>query len=253
MDVKTAGRTLDLFETFSDACKPLTLSDLARAIGAPVSSCFGLVKTLENRGYLHPLGSRRAFYPTRKMLDNARRIALHDPVAGQARPVMEDLARATGETVVLSRLSGDLVTYVDVIESRSRIRYAAQAGEVFPVYCSASGKAILSLLPAAEQRSLLARISLDRVTPATITRRPQLLREIAESGARGWAANRGEHIEDVTALAAPLRLGGEACALGIAGPTQRMESKFDRHLKSLRTHAARLDPGGSRARGTARS
>jgi hypothetical protein len=32
MDVKTAGRTLDLFETFAKAQTPLSLSELARNV-----------------------------------------------------------------------------------------------------------------------------------------------------------------------------------------------------------------------------
>jgi DNA-binding IclR family transcriptional regulator len=50
MHVKTAARALDLFEGFAREGKPL--SQRARAIGAPVCSCFGIVRTLEARGYL---------------------------------------------------------------------------------------------------------------------------------------------------------------------------------------------------------
>ena len=241
MDVKTAARTLDLFEAFTGECKPLSLSDIARAIGAPVSSCFGLVNTLENRGYLYSLGARRAFYPTRKMLDNARRIARHDPLADVARPVLEALSARSGETVVFARRSGDQVVYVDVIESSHKIRYAAEAGEFFPLHCSASGKAILASLPEPERRALVARLPLDRMTRNTVTRRPALLKELALSRERGWFVNRGEHIEDVMAIALPVRVNGELCAIGVAGPFQRLEAAFDRHLRTLRTELQALE------------
>ena len=52
MDVKTAGRTVDLFEVFAEAKSPLTLSELARALDAPQSSCFNLLRPLEARGSL---------------------------------------------------------------------------------------------------------------------------------------------------------------------------------------------------------
>lgn len=233
MDVKTAARTLDLFEAFTGECKPLSLSDIARAIGAPVSSCFGLVKTLEKRGYLYSFGARRAFYPTRKMLENVRRIAAHDPLADIARPVLEALSERSGETVLFARRAGDRVVYVDVIESAHKIRYAAQAGEFFPIHCSASGKAILASLPEAERRALLARLRLDRITPNTVTRKPALLKELALSTRRGWFVNRGEHVEDVMAIAVPVQVHGEACAIGVAGPIQRLEAALDKHLKAL--------------------
>ena len=241
MDVKTAARTLDLFEAFTGECKPLSLSDLARAIGAPVSSCFGLVKTLENRGYLYSVGARRAFYPTRKMLDNVRRIAAHDPLADIARPVLEVLGRQSGETVLFSRRAGESVVYVDVIESAHKIRYAAQAGEFFPIHCSASGKAILASMPEVERREFVAGLRLDRVTSSTITKKTALLKELAVSLERGWFVNRGEHVEDVMAIAVPVRVHGEICAMGVAGPIQRIEAKFDKHLKALRTMLGELE------------
>jgi len=241
MDVKTAARTLELFEAFTGECKPLSLTDIARAIGAPVSSCFGLVKTLENRGYLYSVGARRAFYPTRKMLDNVRRIAAHDPLADIARPVLEVLSRQSGETVLFSRRAGDGVVYVDVIESAHKIRYAAQAGEFFPIHCSASGKAILASMPGDEHRDLVAGLRLERITPNTITKKSVLLKELASSLERGWFVNRGEHVDDVMAIAVPVRVHGEICAMGVAGPIQRIEAKFDKHLKALRTLLGELE------------
>ena len=241
MDVKTAARTLDLFEAFTGERKPLSLSDIARAIGAPVSSCFGLVKTLENRGYLYSIGARRAFYPTRKMLENVRRIATHDPLADFARPVLEALGRRSGETVLFARRAGDSVVYVDVIESARKIRYAAQAGEFFPMHCSASGKAILASMPESERSAMLGRLRMDRVTASTITRKPALLRELAMSRERGWFVNRGEHIDDVMAIAVPVHVHGEYCAIGVAGPMLRLEARLDKHLKALRAVLGALE------------
>lgn len=233
MDVKTAARTLDLFEAFTGGCKPLSLSDLARAIGAPVSSCFGLVKTLEKRGYLYSLGARRVFYPTRKMFENARRIAEHDPLAGIVRPALVALQQRTGETVLLGRRAGERVVYVDVIESANRVRYAAHPGEFFPLHSSAIGKAILSSLPADDLRALLADLKLGRVTPKTVTRKAALLAEIASSRRRGWFVNEGENVEDVMAVAVPLVIQGDVCAVSLAGPIARVKAKLEHHLKAL--------------------
>jgi IclR family transcriptional regulator, acetate operon repressor len=233
MDVKTAARTLDVFEAFIGACRPLSLSDLARAIGAPVSSCFGLVKTLESRGYLYALASRRAFYPTRKVLENARRIAEHDPLVDIARPGLEALHRKTGETVLLARRAGERMVYVDVIESASRVRYTAQPGEFFPLHSSAIGKAILSEMPGDELRALLSGLKLARVTPRTITRKSAFLRELSVSRQRGWFCNEGENLIDVMALAVPLRIEGDVCAVSVAGPIDRVKARLDFHLKAL--------------------
>ena len=49
--VKSALRTLTVFEVFAQQQAPLTLSELARALGIPISSCHGLIATLQNEGY----------------------------------------------------------------------------------------------------------------------------------------------------------------------------------------------------------
>lgn len=251
MDVKTAGRTLHLFEVFTAERRPLSLSDLARAINAPVSSAFALVKTLESRGYLHALNSRRVFYPTRKMLANAAAIARHDPLLLRVMPVLESLHQATGETVILARRASDRVVYVEVLESPHSVRYTANAGDLQYLHASAAGKAILSRLARPERAQLLAGLDLRPVTPDTITGRAALEREIAASATRGWFRNRGENIADVMAVAAPVSVDGECYAISVAGPIHRFERHLDRHVNDLLDAGRRLDTGVAAAETTA--
>ena len=56
--MKTADRTLDVFEAFAEAKRPLSLSEIARMIDSPVSSCHGL-RTLQKSGYMYALDVRR--------------------------------------------------------------------------------------------------------------------------------------------------------------------------------------------------
>src|SRR3546814_9475019 len=79
MDVKTAGRTVDLFELFAKSKAPLTLSEIARGLSAPQSSCFNLVRALEARGFLYSIGGTKRLYPTRKLFDIAQAIADYEP------------------------------------------------------------------------------------------------------------------------------------------------------------------------------
>lgn len=64
MIARTADRTLQIFEAYAERRVPLTLSELARLLDMPVSSCAKLIKTLQGRGYLYEIGPRKAYYPT---------------------------------------------------------------------------------------------------------------------------------------------------------------------------------------------
>lgn len=233
MPVKSAARTLQILETFARACEPLVLSALARRTEIPVSACHGLVRTLEARGYLYESGPSRAYYPTLRWLEKAQVIAAHDPLAHRVIPFLESLAAATGETVVLGRRFEDRVLYLVVIESRQTIRYSAQVGDRKPLHSSSAGKALLGAMPQSAREALLARLKLARVTPNTITRREALEKDLAASRARGWYATRGENVPDVHAIAAPVQVAGQSCAVVVAGPAPRMDAALKGHVKHL--------------------
>ena len=122
--MKTSIRTLDIFETFAAVKRPLTLTELANELSTPVSSCFGLVRALESKGYLHPYGDRKELYPTRRMLRNVQIIGEHEPVLPRIAPVLQTLREVTRETIILGQLhaSGTSVVYLDVLEGPQTVR-----------------------------------------------------------------------------------------------------------------------------------
>lgn len=227
--VKTAARTLDVFEAFAAARRPLTLSELARAIGAPVASCFGIVRTLEERGYLYSVRARRGLYPTKRLLEQARVITAHDPLLDRLEGALVALRDRSGETVLLAKLSRDRAVYLDVLEGPQTVRYAARVGDLKPLHSSAVGKALLGTVDDAERRRLLGRLDLVRVTPTTVTSRRALTADLAAGHARGWYVTRGENVPDVMAVAVPVTLNDEVFAIAVAGPMHRMAPRADRH------------------------
>lgn len=230
--VKGAARALDVFEAFAAGGRPLTLSQLAGEIGVPASSCFSLIQTLLARGYLYVAG-RRAYYPTRLMLESARRIAAQDPVSDALLATIAALRDESGETVILGKRQGDQVLYLASAESSQTIRYSTEIGAYKPLHSSAMGKAFLTLLDDAELVALLAELPLPRITPATLTTAEALAREVAAGRARGWTMTRGENVEDVMAVATILYLNGEPFGVTIAGPVYRMERGLDNHVAAL--------------------
>jgi IclR family acetate operon transcriptional repressor len=233
MNVKTAGRTLDLFEAFARERKPLSLSQLARAIGAPVSSCFGIVRTLEARGYLYEVKARGGFYPTKLLFEHARVIASHDPLAERFVPLLEKLRDQTGETVLVSKRLDRQAVYLEVLESPHSIRYSPKVGEFRPLHASAGGKALLGSLAPTARNELLTGMKLPRVTSRTITSRAALEADLEQGHARGWYVTRGETVADLMAVAVPVAVNGETYSVALAGPMHRMDGALKRHAKLL--------------------
>ncbi len=239
MDVKSAGRTIDLFEAFARAQAPLTLSELARALNAPASSCFNLVRALEARGYLYAVRSKR-LYPTRRLFAVASAIAVAEPWLIRLEPILTRLRDATRETVILGKRDGDHIVYLDVLEGPQTIRYSARAGDLKPLHSSSIGKAALATLDDAELAPLLAGLPMPRVTPATIVDPEALAADLARGRRRGYFVTRGENVADVAAIATAIKVDEEIYGVAVAGPMQRMIDALERHVATLAVARAEL-------------
>jgi DNA-binding IclR family transcriptional regulator len=228
MTVRTADRTLDIFESFAHRQRPITVSDLARELSLPTSTCFALVRTLVDRGFLYYLRPRGAFYPTRRLSMVADAIAHHDPIAQHIRPLLEALRDATGETVILGKLQGLGVVYLEIIESRHAVRYTMTVGSVRALHASSIGKAIVSAMEDEPRERLLSQLKYPKLTEHTIRSRAQYVRSLKEGLARGYWTNVGESSPDVMGVALPVRIFGDLYGINLVGP----QSRFDRNLKS---------------------
>ncbi|HSN19037.1 MAG TPA: IclR family transcriptional regulator [Usitatibacter sp.] len=230
--VPAAARTLDVLETFRGAGRPLSLSELARLTRIPVSTCHGLVRTLEQRGFLY-YPSQREAYPTRKLLEIARDIDARDPIVARLAPALTELRDATQETVILGMLQGDSALYLLVLDSPHIVRYTARAGEFKPLHSSSIGKSFLGSMSDGALDAWVRSHPLGRITANTITSARALKRNLLESRARGYYMTRGENVADVMAVAAPVATGSAQLAIAIAGPLHRMEEYEGKHVERL--------------------
>lgn len=221
---RSSLRALEIFEAFREARRPLSLSEAARLTDMPVSTCHGVFRALEQRGYLY-FGSGRDAYPTRKLWDLAHEINANDPIARRLETSLTQLRDDVDETVILGVRHGETVLYLLVLESAKAIRYSSRAGEHKPLHSSAIGKVMLGALSQPELEDWFKGRALKKVTDRTIVSASRLKSELAESGARGFYTTRGENVSDVVAVAAPLQIGNTTFGVAVAGPMQRLEGK----------------------------
>src|SRR5690606_5819118 len=136
-----------------------------------------------------------------------------------AAPLLRTLAEYAHESVYLAVLDGDYMLYIYAVESSDRLRARTAVGDRVLPHCTAVGKAVLSQLPRDEVEALIDRTGLPRYTEATITDRATLYQVLAETAARGYALDHGEHEENYHCVAAPIfnRRGRAIAACSISG------------------------------------
>lgn len=226
-DNRTATRAVRLFEAFARVQEPQTLSEIAKRIDSPLSTCHSLVKALQASGYLYSSSASRRLYPTKRLLRLAQAISSKDPVVTYFEKAMTELRDLTQETVILGARQKDAVIYLEVVESESVIRYSARPGDLKPFHSSALGKMILGEMDTGEVSAILDRLKLDRVTDNTLTDPKKVIEDLTRSRQTGVYMTQGENVSEVMALAAPARVAGEIYGLVVAGPIHRMSDNVE--------------------------
>ena len=232
---KIVNRTLDVFELFVANKRPLSLSEMTRPLGIPVSSCFDVVQALQDRGYLYELRPRGGFYPTRRLYDLGKTLVEHDPLWERVAPLLEALREATGETVLLAKARDEhVMTYLIVLESSHAVRFSVAVGDrVRSLYATSAGKAYLGGLDEKTRRALLAELPLKPFTAKTLTSKQRLLEDLAASEKRGWYLNAEESLLDLATVSARLEWGGATYIVTVAGTKSRMEKSLEAVAKKL--------------------
>lgn len=141
-------------------------------------------------------------------------------LAALAEPELRAMAERTGGLCVLGVPEQD---QIKVELTTGRGRRAASPGDLVPSYCTAWGKAILSVAPPAWIDRAIA-TGLRAYTPRTITDPTELRGELDRTRQRGFALDDREHDPHLRAVAAPVlsHTGMVVGAVGVALDHHRM-------------------------------
>jgi IclR family acetate operon transcriptional repressor len=215
-------RALAVLRVLEGGPPTMALTELARRTGLSPSTTHRLLRALCDAGLLrqNPVDDRYGFGPRLVVLGQRAAAALG---LGAARPILEALATATGESVNLGLLDGDEVLVLLFIASSQRLRFDQEAGSRVPAYASAMGKVLVAFHPRPDDvLKTLPRLA--RITGSTITSRAALRDELDEVRARGWALNDQEREPGVRTVAAPVLTadGTAQVAIAVQGPTVRI-------------------------------
>jgi DNA-binding IclR family transcriptional regulator len=225
---KIVERTLDFLELFAEEKRTLSLSDIARLLKIPASSCHDVLQTLQERGYIYELAPRAGYYPTRRLLDLANIITEYDPVALRADILLRAMRDSLDESVLLAKVTGLEATYLLTFEPSHPLRFRANVGDrVRSLYATSGGKAILSTLAARELGNCLKSLTLEPLTKHTITSKAALCENIEAGRLRGWFLNNEESQDGVMTLSSLFAWNGLNYIVTVAGPVSRLEPKVD--------------------------
>jgi DNA-binding IclR family transcriptional regulator len=208
---KTADQALAVLEFVAER-GPIATADIARELRMHRTVVHRSLATLAQRGYVRRVADGHVAGATLTRLAQA----VEPELLGAARPVLDQLARAHGETFILTVRDGDEAVQLEqAVGAKHFVRVQLARGFRHPLTSGASGRAILAFLDAPTIARLIATAPAPR----------KLAGLLARARRAGHARSHDELAAGVHGISVPIVAGGEARgALGVVMPAARAES-----------------------------
>ena len=216
--VQAFERGLAVISSFDGS--PLTLSEVAQRVKMPPAAARRYLSTLTQLGYFAHRNGR--FSAQAKLLELANPYFAANDSTLRAESALKELTRQLNETTSLTQLEGSEVVNVLTVTSKHELSIQVVPGRKLPGYCTAMGRAMLSLLSAEEVRAILEETHLERLTIHTLTRSEDILEQIQLAADQGYALVEEEHTPGIRTMSVAFRLPqGQLAALSAPTPAAR--------------------------------
>ncbi|KAI3590656.1 Transcriptional repressor with succinate semialdehyde inducer, IclR family [Cupriavidus sp. U2] len=196
-------RAVQVLDAIAASSDPLTLADLTRLTGAPKSSLHGMCDTLVQLQLVKRLpGGAMALGP--HVMTWANAFLAQTQITEEFRALWDQTDAFHDATVTLSMLEGDEVVYLACQNGDRPLGVTFRIGMRLPAPYTATGKAMLSTLPAADVQRLFADGLPPPLTRASVASTDALAAELQQVRAIGYSVDNGQMREGMTCFGAPV-------------------------------------------------
>lgn len=238
-------RTLGVLEILTVHPEGLPLRMIAEKLNIPVSATHRLLTELVARGYVKQTRDQGDYALTTKLVSMVLDYMGAAGLVDFAQPVLDRLAKDTGDFIRLAVIDGDRLTWVARSQGARRgLRYDPDIDAEARLSCTASGHAWLSTMSDEDALALVSRQGYGNIRdygPEAPTTARKVLDLIAATRKRGYSITRDMFGAGLSSMAAPIRRDGKqpVGVLSIAGPSVRLTEDRMKALAPLLLDAAR--------------
>ena len=225
--VTALSRGLDVLSCFRSGSRLLGNQDISERCRLPKSTVSRLTYTLTKLGYLHYVKESGKYRLGTATLALGSAVLGRFDVRDLARPLMQELADATGTSVALGARQRLSMVCIEVCKGNSVLSLNTEVGMRYPLATSAIGRAYLAVSGEAERADLMDQIrELDHVAwPALRNGIEQALTMYQNLGACG---SFGDWQPDVNGIAVGFRPGNGLPPMSIncGAPAFKVSSEY---------------------------
>ncbi len=223
--IQSVQRAAALLEHLAGGGRGTGITSVAAHVGLHKSTCFGLLYTLQQLGYVVQ-DSQGRYSLGHKVFELGNAYLNGLDLRRLAAPYLKELMERCSETVHLVVREGMHAVYIDKIEGPHAMTISSQIGRRAAMYCTGVGKAILAFMEPAEQE-LIMKEPMPRRTKNTITTPAELRAALEQIRKDGYSLDEQEIELGLCCIAAPIfGPGGRVVGgISISGPDIRLTKR----------------------------
>jgi IclR family transcriptional regulator, KDG regulon repressor len=225
-------KAVDVLFCFDLQRPQLRLVEISQRLSLHKSTAHRLLSLLKKKGLVVADPTTQLYSLGPALVELAWIVLRQQDLRSLCRSYLEQLRQKTQETVSLNIRMGNKRVCIEELPSDQEVKYSQAMGLTAPLHVGAPGKALLAFLPPEEHQRVLATLTLEALTPETITDLDALRVELDKTRARGYAVSIGERSPWAAAVAAPIRdrSGQPIAAVSVLGPSHRLTVKVLKEL-----------------------
>jgi len=222
--IQSVKRAFDVLGSLGDG--PLGVTEVAERAGLPKSTAARVLATLVGEGAVEQVPGDTSYRLGPRLITLAAGFSLTRSLAAIARPTLIDLAESSGEAAGLAMPDGDLVHYIDQVDTVQPVLVRDWTGARIPLHAVSSGQVLLAFrTPAAIERFLER--PMERFTERTLTDADAVRERLREVRRQGYIWAMDEFETGISSIAAPIAdASGEViAAVHVHGPSYRFPAE----------------------------
>ena len=223
--VEALSRGIDVLRAFGPTSMAMTVSEVAARTGLARPTARRLLITLEELGYARSTDG--VYSLTARTLELGASYISALGMWDVARPHMEDLVAATGESSSMSQLDGSDIVYVARVAVPKIIALVVTIGTRFPAVATSMGRVLLADLDDDDLDRVLALESASGVVPRVAPDRTELADVLARVREQGYAVSDEQLSVGIRSVAAPVRDESGAVVAALNVTVHAAETSMD--------------------------
>jgi IclR family KDG regulon transcriptional repressor len=232
--IPMVDKTFEIIEYMYERGGEIGISQISKDLDLPKATIYRILTTLKKWGYVEKTEELDKYMLGKSFIKLGSKVSSENDITSIAVPLINKLAKETGESINLGILHNSEV--VTVYNTKGEDFYLiSNLIPVSPLNCSAMGKLFLSMFSDKELKEYFESNKPEIRTVNSVADLEGFLKLKKEIEQEGVSYDKEEYEYGLSCIAAPINgtQGNIIAAISISGPTTRLNYKGRENLQNL--------------------